>query len=253
MVSGPCTPHTGVRHHAPLDMIAPLDMTMGSTQPPKLCHTCNNAAATQRAGIELRGRTKDERGCVQVYRSACARCVCAESPNPQEELPPRAQGVSPMLICFGLDQLHSPLSFCQPHAHTTRSPRLHSVYIKDGRRSRMLLSSFSPKALRPRPLKQLSLSAPLRLSSPSSVPRTALALQRSFRYICQTTTHSTPSMSGSTASTTASVSRKQPPWRTPEAKPVPKLKLYNSMTRSKVLNTVDRARGNDNAIARKVD
>ncbi|KAG0241669.1 tRNA synthetases class I (C) catalytic domain-containing protein [Mortierella sp. GBAus27b] len=41
-------------------------------------------------------------------------------------------------------------------------------------------------------------------------------------------------MSGSTPSTTASVSRKQPPWRTPEAKPVPKLKLYNSMTRSKV-------------------
>jgi len=39
-------------------------------------------------------------------------------------------------------------------------------------------------------------------------------------------------MSGSNPTTAAS--RKQPPWRVPEAKPVPKLKLYNSMTRSKV-------------------
>ncbi|KAG0365325.1 tRNA synthetases class I (C) catalytic domain-containing protein [Gamsiella multidivaricata] len=31
----------------------------------------------------------------------------------------------------------------------------------------------------------------------------------------------------------ASASRKQPPWRVPEGKPVPKLKLYNSMTRTK--------------------
>ncbi|KAK3812875.1 MAG: tRNA synthetases class I (C) catalytic domain-containing protein [Benniella sp.] len=38
-------------------------------------------------------------------------------------------------------------------------------------------------------------------------------------------------MSGSNPTTAAS--RKQPPWRVPEAKPVPKLKLYNSMTRSK--------------------
>ncbi|KAG0348813.1 hypothetical protein BG004_004072 [Podila humilis] len=35
-------------------------------------------------------------------------------------------------------------------------------------------------------------------------------------------------MSGSTAT-----SRKQPPWRVPEGTPVPKLKLYNSMTRTK--------------------
>ncbi|KAF9350264.1 hypothetical protein BGX26_011540 [Mortierella sp. AD094] len=32
---------------------------------------------------------------------------------------------------------------------------------------------------------------------------------------------------------TTSASRKQPPWRVPEPKPVPKLKLYNSMTRTK--------------------
>ncbi|KAF9110966.1 hypothetical protein BGX27_005566 [Mortierella sp. AM989] len=37
-------------------------------------------------------------------------------------------------------------------------------------------------------------------------------------------------MSAPTATTS---SRKQPPWRVPEGKPVPKLKLYNSMTRSK--------------------
>jgi hypothetical protein len=33
---------------------------------------------------------------------------------------------------------------------------------------------------------------------------------------------------------TANVSRQQPPWRVPEGKSVPKLKLYNSMTRTKV-------------------
>ncbi|KAG0059548.1 hypothetical protein BGZ89_000307 [Linnemannia elongata] len=32
---------------------------------------------------------------------------------------------------------------------------------------------------------------------------------------------------------TTNVSRQQPPWRVPEGKPVPKLKLYNSMTRTK--------------------
>ncbi|KAG0304529.1 hypothetical protein BGZ98_005415 [Dissophora globulifera] len=37
----------------------------------------------------------------------------------------------------------------------------------------------------------------------------------------------------SAAAANASASRKQPPWRVPEAKPVPKLKLYNSMTRTK--------------------
>lgn len=42
--------------------------------------------------------------------------------------------------------------------------------------------------------------------------------------------HSTATnMSGSTAT-----SRKQPPWRVPEGTAVPKLKLYNSMTRTKV-------------------
>ncbi|KAF9180530.1 hypothetical protein BGZ51_006119 [Haplosporangium sp. Z 767] len=35
------------------------------------------------------------------------------------------------------------------------------------------------------------------------------------------------------SATTAAASRKQPPWRVPEGKPVPKLKLYNSMTRTK--------------------
>ncbi|KAF9917835.1 hypothetical protein BX616_011133 [Lobosporangium transversale] len=37
----------------------------------------------------------------------------------------------------------------------------------------------------------------------------------------------------SAPATTAAASRKQPPWRVPVAKPQPKLKLYNSMTRTK--------------------
>ncbi|KAI1298976.1 hypothetical protein EDD11_006598 [Mortierella claussenii] len=40
-------------------------------------------------------------------------------------------------------------------------------------------------------------------------------------------------MSSSPATTTTTASRKQPPWLVPEAKPQPKLKLYNSMTRTK--------------------
>lgn len=48
--------------------------------------------------------------------------------------------------------------------------------------------------------------------------------------------HSTCSktLSASMSANTANVSRQQPPWRVPEGKSVPKLKLYNSMTRTKV-------------------
>lgn len=48
--------------------------------------------------------------------------------------------------------------------------------------------------------------------------------------------HSTCSstLSASMSANTTNVSRQQPPWRVPEGKPVPKLKLYNSMTRTKV-------------------
>lgn len=49
------------------------------------------------------------------------------------------------------------------------------------------------------------------------------------RHHSQCFTHPTMSAPGSTTT-----SRKQPPWRVPEGKPVPKLKLYNSMTRTKV-------------------
>lgn len=48
---------------------------------------------------------------------------------------------------------------------------------------------------------------------------------------CSSSQRPSTTMSAPGSTTT---SRKQPPWRVPEGKPVPKLKLYNSMTRTKV-------------------
>src|SRR5690554_1256960 len=96
----------------------------------------------------------------------------------------------------------------------------------------MLLSSFASLAFRRR-------HQPLfRVLVASTAPQVPVPIHRVVSFSTRKIllrNHNNHSLNNSTMSaTTAAASRKQPPWRVPEGKPVPKLKLYNSMTRTKV-------------------